>query len=204
MSVRLVARGLGRSIGERTLFRDLDLEVGPGEVVAVRGPSGSGKSQLLRTLAWLVPAEAGELSLDGRTPDAWGPTRWRAEVTYVAQRPPVLLGSPAEHLEAIARLRIQRTRAADDAVALAERWGLPASAWARPWRELSGGEAQRAALAVAVSRRPAVLLLDEPTSALDPTALAAVEADLAGRAAVWVTHDRDQAARVAVRTLELG
>lgn len=202
--MRLVARGLTRSVGGRTLFSGLSIDVGPGEIVAVRGPSGSGKSQLLRCLAWLVGADEGELRLDGRGPSAWGPTRWRAEVTYVAQRPPPLPGCPADHAAAVASLVAQRDRGSDDPVAIAEGWGLPSSAWRRPWRELSGGEQQRAALATVVARRPAILLLDEPTSALDPEAVAAVEQTLAGRAAVWVTHDPAQAERIGARVLELG
>jgi len=68
---------------------------------------------------------------------------------------------------------------------------------------LSGGEAQRAALAVAVSRKPTVLLLDEPTSALDPATMAEVEASLAGQTAIWVTHDDAQAERLGGRRLSL-
>jgi len=180
------------------------VSVSSGERLVVRGPSGAGKSQLLRLLAALDRPDDGTLDLDGRSPLAWGHTRWRAEVTYVAQRTPTLSGTPAEHRDLVARLGVQRGRAADDPVELAASWGLPVVAWTRPWASLSGGEAQRAALAVAVSRRPAVLLLDEPTSALDPDSVALVEATLSGRTAVWVTHDLAQALRVSTHVLELG
>jgi len=202
--VRLQATNLRRRVGERLLFEALSIDVQPGACLVVRGPSGVGKSQLLRILAAIDRPDGGAVTLDGRGPDAWGRTRWRAEVTWVAQRTPSLSGTPGEHRELVARLGAQRRRTADDAVELAATWGLPREVWDRPWGSLSGGEAQRAALAVAVARRPAVLLLDEPTSALDPEAAARVEATLAQRTTVWVTHDPEQAERVATSVLELG
>lgn len=186
------------------LFDGLSLAVGPRDRLVVQGPSGAGKSQLLRMLATLDVADAGEITLDGRTPEAWGATHWRAEVTYVAQRIPLLTGTPADHRDLVGRLAAQRGRTTLDPVDLAQGWGLPTKAWDRPWASLSGGEAQRAALAVAVARCPAVLLLDEPTSALDPDSVRLVEASLADRAIVWVTHDPAQAERVATDVLELG
>ncbi len=192
----LSARGLTRRVGDRVLFAGLDLEVGPGLACRVAGPSGSGKTQLLRCLARLSPLDEGTVTLGGRTSEAWGAPAWRAEVCYVAQRPPSLAGTAAEQVARVAGLAAQRGREAEDPVPIAERWGLPASAWRQPWTELSGGEQQRAWLALVLSRRPAVLLLDEPTSALDPEATVAVERTLAGRAVVWVTHDAAQAERV--------
>lgn len=195
--MKLEARGLTRRLGGRTLFGGLDLTVEPGQVMVVRGPSGSGKTRLLRLLAWMDPPDSGRITLDGRDPEQWGACAWRAEVVWVPQAPPAMPGTPASYLEAVADLKVQRAREADDPMAIAERWGLPAEVWSRPWSELSGGERQRAALAVALARRPAVLLLDEPTGNLDPEATVAVEADLKGRSAVWVTHDDRQAERVA-------
>lgn len=199
----LEGRGLRRVVEGRTLFEEVALTVGPGTVVRVAGPSGSGKTQLLRGLAWLGPLDGGTVTLDGRAPAAWTVPRWRSEVAYVAQKAPALPGTPQEHVARVAGLAAQCKRAADDAEVIAARWGLPAGAWARPWVELSGGEQQRAYLAIVLSRRPAVLLLDEPTSALDADAVAAVERDLAGVAAVWVTHDAAQAERVGATDVSL-
>jgi putative ABC transport system ATP-binding protein len=198
------ADGLARSVGERCLFADLGFRLSPGEHLAVVGPSGSGKTLLLRGLAWLDPLDAGSVQLDGRPPKAWGIPRWRAEACYVAQHPPRLQGTPLAYAERVTRFHSQRLRQGLNPLELAETWGLPRARWDAPWARLSGGEQQRILLAIAVSRGPSVLLLDEPTSALDAEATARVEASLAPHTLVWVTHDRDQAARVADRILRLG
>ncbi len=202
--VQFLARGLRRSIAGRTLFEDVSLELATGEVVAVRGPSGVGKTQLLRQLAGLDPLESGELSLDGRGPEEWGPQAWRAEVQYVPQVAPVLAGTPREFAASVSRLRVQRGREGDEPLELARAWGLGEAEWDKEWRSLSVGERQRALLAVLLARRPRVLLLDEPTASLDPGSVGAVEASLAASTCVWVTHHADQAARMATRVLELG
>ncbi len=106
----------------------------------------------------------------------------------------------------------------DDPVSLSEEWGLPPRIWHEEWSQASGGEAQRAMLAIAVSLKPDILLLDEPTSypsplvsllifrALDEDAVLLVEKTLRDRklAALWVTHSDEQERRVAVRTIYLG
>lgn len=201
--MRFQVTGLTRRLGDRTLFEDFSLTLEGGESVALKAPSGAGKTVLLRLLAWLEPPDHGTVRLDGRTPSEWGVPAWRRRVTYVAQRPAVLNGTPAEHASQVARLAAQRSREASDPIEIASRWGLPPEVWSRPWARLSGGEQQRAALAIALSRQPEVLLLDEPTSALDDEAAARVEADLRGRQLVWVTHDAAQACRVADRVVGL-
>jgi ABC-type iron transport system FetAB ATPase subunit len=105
----------------------------------------------------------------------------------------------------------------DDPVALGEDWGLPPRVWHEDWSQASGGEGQRAMLAIAISLKPDILLLDEPTSyahsniitdcrALDETAILEVEKTLRDRklAALWITHSDEQEKRVAVRTIHLG
>ena len=199
----LAARGLRRAVGERVLFSDVAFTLAEGEVLAVSGPSGAGKTLLLRQLALLDPLTAGELECDGRSAERWTGPAWRARVSSLLQGGPILSGTPHELAAAVAGLEAQRERDVDSPFELAAAWELSAAAWGQPWSELSLGERQRAQLAIVLARRPRVILLDEPTSALDPAATAAVERSLRGRTAVWVTHDRAQAARVSDTTLEL-
>ncbi len=199
----LAATGLRRQVGDRVLFEDLTLELGAGEIVVVQGPSGTGKTLLLRMLADLDPHEAA-LSLGGQTLQELGHTGWRRRVRHVAQDTPVHEGVPTDWWARVCALKSMAGAELGDPVAISGRWGLEAQAWQRPWPQLSGGERQRIALACALATDPDVLLLDEPTSALDPDAVAAVEADLAGRTVLLVTHDRGQAQRLRARVVELG
>lgn len=199
----LEARGLRRELEGRVLFEGLDLELARGEVLCVRGPSGAGKTQLLRQLAGLDAFEGAALRLDGRDAAAWGAQAWRAEVQYVPQVAPSFEGTPRAFAERVARLAAQAGREGDDPLELARGWRLAEEIWDAEWRSLSVGERQRALLAVFVARRPRVLLLDEPTAALDPDSVAAVEESLARATCVWVTHHPAQAERVGTASLEL-
>ncbi|MEW5727898.1 MAG: ATP-binding cassette domain-containing protein [Pseudomonadota bacterium] len=166
----------------------------PGECVAVRGPSGAGKTLLLRALADLDPSE-GRVTLDGVERQSLAGPAWRRLVGYVPAEPGWWADTAAEHFDDWPSVR-----------PLAPRLLLPDEAGARAVSALSTGERQRLALLRALERGPRVLLVDEPTAALDAASRAVVEALLAerraaGLALLWVTHDRDQAARVASRAL---
>ena len=201
----LRVRGLSRVVAGRVLFEGLDLEVGPARIVGLRGPSGVGKSLLLRTLAWLDPPTAGSVCLDGRSPVEWGVTAWRATVAYVAQRAPILAGSPASFVALLDALKGAPDEPVDPR-GLGGQLGLAAAVWDQPWDSLSGGEVQRIHLALALRHRPRILLLDEPTSALDPASTAAVEAVVgAGEwGVIWVSHDPAQIDRLSDSIVELG
>ena len=167
----------------------------------VRGPSGVGKSQLLRAVAGLVPHE-GEVGLGETTRGALPP--WRARVVYVPQDPPSDESTGRGWVERVATLQHQLGRPADDPVPLAEAWGLSPDRWEQPMARLSGGERQRLWLALVLSRRPDAVLLDEPSSALDPDARDAVATALEGRLGLLVTHDPVLGERLAADTLLLG
>jgi putative ABC transport system ATP-binding protein len=166
------------------------LVVEPGGCVVLMGPSGGGKSRLLRAIADLDPND-GRLLLDGEDRRQMSGPAWRRRVIYLAAEPGWWAERVAEHLLDWAAAR-----------PLVAKVGLPDDCNSWPVGRLSTGERQRLALVRALVRRPRVLLLDEPTSGLDGEAIVAVEAVLAaeraehGTGILWVTHDPAQAARV--------
>lgn len=173
---------------------DASFELADRECIAVRGSSGAGKTLLLRAIADLDPNE-GDVSLDGRSRSRMPAPEWRRQVCFV----PAEAGWWAETVGA----HFPDWPAAR---ALVAALGLPDDARDWPVARLSTGERQRFALIRALVLRPRVLLLDEPTSGLDPEGEAAVEAQVRhyleeGAGAVWVTHDAEQAGRVARRCL---
>ena len=200
----------GRRVGGRWLWRGFDLDVEPGDRLAVRGPSGAGKTVLLRALAGLDALDEGALLSRG-APVASLP-RHRAAVAYVAQRPALVEGSVRETLAAPFAFEVHDGRAYDEARAgaLLAELGRGPDLLDHDVTGLSGGEAQTVGLARALLTDPTVLLLDEPTAGLDPARVEAVEAAVAAflatrpdRAAVWTSHDAAQLDRVTDRSLDL-
>jgi sulfonate transport system ATP-binding protein len=185
-------RGLERSFGSSTILCGLDVEIAPGEFVALLGRSGSGKTTLLRTLAGLDTPTAGTLAVPNRRAVVFQDARllpWKRVWENVA------LGLP----------RARARRLAEDAlgeVGLTER----REAWPAT---LSGGEAQRVALARALVREPQLLLLDEPFASLDALTRLKMHVlvnDLWRKhrpAVLLVTHDVDEALLLADRALVL-
>jgi ABC-type multidrug transport system fused ATPase/permease subunit len=201
---RIQAQDLTIARGGRVVLRGIDLEARAGEVTAVVGPSGSGKSSLLRTLVRLDEPAGGRVLIDGRDAAEVDPCTLRRRVGLVTQAPVMLEGDVRANLAY--GLDAPEPAALDEALAAA---GLDRSFMDRTARELSGGEAARVALARALTRDPAALLLDEPTAALDGEAAAAVEALVralagCGLAILLVTHDEAQADRVADQRIEMG
>lgn len=172
----------------------ISLALDAGECVAVRGPSGSGKSLFLRAISDLDPAE-GQVYLQGVERHSMTGPEWRSRVRYAAAEPGWWTETPRPHFS--------DPDALEEAVS---GLGLPPAILDRPVARLSTGERQRLALIRALEDEPDVLLLDEPTGALDSEATAAAEALIgkhldAGRAVLIVSHDDAQAARMAKRRL---
>ncbi|MGI4876176.1 MAG: ABC transporter ATP-binding protein [Janthinobacterium lividum] len=204
---------LAKSVPGRALFHGLDLDVAAGELVAIVGESGVGKSTLLNILAGLDRADAGEVEIEGHALGRLGEaalTRVRRErVGFVFQAFHVLpyltlrqnVGLP------LALVAADPARIAARADAMLERVGLHGRGDGYA-RDLSGGELQRVAIARALVHAPALILADEPTGNLDPETAGRILPLFAdavregGAAAVIVTHSR-AAAAIADRTLTL-
>lgn len=180
---------VGVVAGSTPLLVDLDLTLPGGRCTAVVGPSGTGKSTLLRLLNRLAEPSSGRILLDGAPITGLDVLELRRRVGLVPQRAVLLTDLVVDEVR-VGRADLPIPKVA----ALLARVGLPESFAERRCAELSGGEAQRVCLARALAVEPDVLLLDEPTSALD-TAAAAVIADLirahigAGGTVVLVSHD---------------
>ena len=173
-------------------WTDLSIEAQPGEVLAIMGESGSGKSLLLRAVADLIVSE-GEVSLDDSLCDSMEPTAWRTSVGYM----------PAEVLwweESVGEHFVGQPSAA-----ALERLGLKEECLSWRPNRLSMGERQRLGLLRLLDRKPKALLLDEPTANLDGAAAEKVESLLLEyieehrTPTLWVTHSEEQAKRVASR-----
>ncbi|WP_220038339.1 ATP-binding cassette domain-containing protein [Curtobacterium sp. MCLR17_058] len=202
-AVLLDARGLGTARGKQPVGNGIDLELRAGQVLAVTGPNGVGKSTLGLTLAGLLPPAAGELRATdaladgiGTAPHAWTSRELAARIGTVFQDPEhqFVARSVREEIEAGPRA-LDAPDAAERATALLDEFGLAHLADANPFT-LSGGEQRRLAIASVIAARPPVVVLDEPTSGQDRATWQSVVGRLgaladAGTAVVAVTHDRD-------------
>ena len=161
---RLECRALSGGRGATVVFRDLDLDVQAGSVLALLGPNGAGKSTLLLTVAGLLPAHAGRTSVDGTTlRNGNAVAASRAGVVLVPDDRSLFTTLTAEENLEVARSRggLAPRELIEVFPALERRWRVPAGA-------LSGGEQQMLAMARALIQRPKVLLVDEMSMGLAP------------------------------------
>jgi UDP-glucose/iron transport system ATP-binding protein len=202
--------GIMRMVGDRFELRGIRVEGDDGAILdgfdaripaqgvtAVVGPSGAGKTTLVRLLNRLDDPDAGEVLFDGRDVRRYDVLDLRRRVQYVGQVPVTFPTTVARNV------------GVPDPAPLLRRVGLDPSLATREADRLSVGEAQRMCLARALAREPQVLVLDEPTSALDVAAKHAIErlvrslADDDGLTVVMVTHDPRHAAELADHVVEV-
>ena len=201
-STGLSVRGLAVTYGDLCAVDGVDLEVAAGEVVALLGASGSGKSSLLRAVAGLEDVAAGEVAWDGRSM-VRVPVHKRGFGLMFQD------GQLFEHRDVGSNIAyglsgLPRAQRGERVREMLELVGLPGFERRRV-TTLSGGQAQRVALARALAPAPRLLLLDEPLSALDRALREQLATDVrtilrrGGTTALYVTHDQDEAMTVADR-----
>ena len=206
----LEIKNLAKSYDTRTIFKNMNLTVNDGEVLSIVGPSGIGKTTFLRIVAGLLPANQGELILNGESLDLTG-ERTGAQVGVIFQdfnlfpqytvKENVMLAPQMVHNES-------KDEAAENADRLLADLGLTAQADQYPF-QLSGGQKQRVAIARALAMKPGILAYDEPTSGLDAESTERVIAVIKqlqaqGVTQLIVTHDLPFAEAVADKTFDFG
>jgi iron complex transport system ATP-binding protein len=207
--VNIEGRDLTIGYPDRTVGRGLDVALSTGEVLALLGPNGGGKTTLLKTLLGLLKPKAGEVRLGDKPLDNYS-IRERARV--VAYVPQVHISTFAFSVETVVLMGrtahgslFSRPTGQDRAVAQAalERFGIAALA-SRPYTMISGGERQLVLLARALAQEPQFIVLDEPTASLDFGNQGKVMREIralakSGHGVLFTTHDPNHALRAADR-----
>jgi iron complex transport system ATP-binding protein len=207
--VNIEGRDLTIGYPDRTVGRGLDVALSTGEVLALLGPNGGGKTTLLKTLLGLLKPKAGEVRLGDKPLDNYS-IRERARV--VAYVPQVHISTFAFTVETVVLMGrtahgslFSRPSGQDRAVAQAalERFGIAALA-SRPYTMISGGERQLVLLARALAQEPQFIVLDEPTASLDFGNQGKVMREIralakSGHGVLFTTHDPNHALRAADR-----
>ncbi|MEM9007738.1 MAG: ATP-binding cassette domain-containing protein [Cyanobacteria bacterium P01_F01_bin.86] len=203
---------IGRRFQDSWIWQDISFELFAGDSLAIVGPSGTGKSLLLRALARLDPIQSGQIMFQGQRLSDLNMPQLRSQVIYLHQQPALLEGCVESNLQHVYKLAIHRNKSYDRPKILEylSFLGRSADFLERPVEQLSGGERQIVACLRSLQLSPQVLLLDEPTASLDKTATQQLETLIAQwqqtnspKACIWTSHDPEQIERVTDRKLAL-
>jgi osmoprotectant transport system ATP-binding protein len=201
--------GVGKRYPDGTVaVGSLDLDVAPGELVALVGPSGCGKSTTLRMVNRLIEPTSGTITIDGVDVTHTDPVRLRRGIGYVIQQvglfPHLTVAANVATVPDLVGWDRKRSRARTEE--LLDLVGLPAATYAQRYpHELSGGQRQRIGVARALAADPPVLLMDEPFGAVDPIARDRLQGEFRRiqgelrKTVLLVTHDIEEAVRLADR-----
>lgn len=211
--MKLTAENLSYGYPGKTVGRDVNLSLGAGEALCVLGPNGGGKTTLFRTLLGLLPAHAGQVSLDGKPLRTWSRNELARRLAYVPQAHEGMFAFTVEEVVLMGRTAhvglFASPSAEDRARALEAIETLGLGHLAREvYTRISGGERQLTLIARAIAQGAGIIVLDEPTASLDFGNRARVLDMLAGLAArglgvLFSTHHPDEAFACADRVLML-
>ncbi|WP_081495139.1 amino acid ABC transporter ATP-binding protein [Mycolicibacterium chubuense] len=203
-------KAVNKHFGALHVLKDIDLDVGRGQVVVVLGPSGSGKSTLCRTINRLETIDSGTIAVDGEVLPQEGRklAALRSDVGMVFQSFNLFAHKTIVENVTLAPMKVRKmskAQAREKAMSLLERVGVANQADKYP-AQLSGGQQQRVAIARSLAMNPKVMLFDEPTSALDPEMINEVLSVMSSLAAdgmtmLVVTHEMGFARRAANRVV---
>ncbi|NEO98558.1 MAG: ATP-binding cassette domain-containing protein [Symploca sp. SIO2E9] len=206
------AKSLGRRVQNRWVWQNFSLELHSGEGLGVVGPSGVGKSLLLRAIAGLDPIQAGEITFGGQPFTSLSMPYYRSLVVYLHQRPAIREGTVEENLQQVYKLRCHQDKVYDRQQILdyLKILGRSANFLEQHSSALSGGEAQIVAFLRGLQLQPQIFLFDEPTSSLDGKTTNDFEALVKTwlhqdqkRAYLWTSHDPVQLERVTDRSITM-
>jgi ABC-type phosphate transport system ATPase subunit len=202
MKAGLIVKNLTKSIEGKKILDNISFSVNPGQVFALVGGSGTGKTTLLKTINRLIDADSGDIVLNNHSIKNIDPIELRRKVGMILQTPIMFDGSVLDNVSYGLKIRGENGNSKLRIIGAIKDSGLPKKFLKRNANKISGGEQQRVALARLLVLEPMVLLLDEPTAALDPKLTRKIEGTILklcksrNLIILWVTHNHSQARRV--------